>query len=274
MMLTMSRELSEQTGSRLQESQTKANEALIGVIVRLHARACQVTDEVLTLMRSGFADAAMARWRTLHEIAVTAMFIQERGNPAAMRYMEHEAVESLNAMRLYQDHAAVLGNKEYSKAEVEALTKHVDGLLLKYGPPFRTQYGWASDGPKDDVRNFEAVLKKVKLEKWRPYYKMASHPTHANPKGILFSLALYRRNELIMLGPTNFGLADPGQNSALSLNQATAALCTIAPTLDDLVCLKMLMTLAVETSNEFIKVQKEIGAEEEQRRRRRPSRNK
>lgn len=42
------------------------------VLVRLHARACQISYEVLALVRSGFADGAMARWRTLHELSVLA----------------------------------------------------------------------------------------------------------------------------------------------------------------------------------------------------------
>jgi hypothetical protein len=32
------------------------------LLVRLHARACQVTDEIITLIENGFADGAMARW--------------------------------------------------------------------------------------------------------------------------------------------------------------------------------------------------------------------
>jgi hypothetical protein len=269
MMLTITRELSMNTGKRLQESPPEGDETLVGVIVRLHARACQVTAEILTLLRAGFADAAMARWRTLHEIAVTSMFIRDGGNPAAQRYVEHEAVESLNAMRLYQEHAAVLGFEKHSPAEVDALTKHVEALLLKYGKPFRSQYGWASEGPTDEVRSFEAVLKKLQLDKWRPYYKMASHPTHANPKGILFSLSLCRKDEVIMLGPTNFGFADPGQNTALSLNQASAALCTINPTLDDIVILKILNVLADETCAAFHKTQQQVEAEENRKRIRR-----
>ena len=86
MMLTITREFSELVGAPLQEARTKDNRHLVTVLTRLHARACQVAAEILTLLRDGFADGAMARWRTLHEIAVVAMFVRERGDGMAERY--------------------------------------------------------------------------------------------------------------------------------------------------------------------------------------------
>src|SRR4051812_37136287 len=40
------------------------------VVTRLRARAITVADEAITLLRAGLASGAMARWRTLHELAV------------------------------------------------------------------------------------------------------------------------------------------------------------------------------------------------------------
>jgi hypothetical protein len=105
MMLTITREFSETVGARLQEEKSQSNQNLVGVLVRLHARACQVAAEVLALLRQGFPDGAMARWRTLHEIAVVAMFIRDRGEAVAERYLLHSTMESYKAMLSYQTHA-------------------------------------------------------------------------------------------------------------------------------------------------------------------------
>jgi hypothetical protein len=78
------------------------------VQTRLHARACQIANEVLALLTSGFADGAMARWRTLHEVAVTSMFIG-KDDVLAERYRLHEVTESLRAARLHMKHAERLG---------------------------------------------------------------------------------------------------------------------------------------------------------------------
>ena len=48
----------------------RADDPIFEALTRLHGRACQVAKEILVLLRSGYADGAHARWRTLHEIAV------------------------------------------------------------------------------------------------------------------------------------------------------------------------------------------------------------
>lgn len=67
-------------------SRSKKNRVLNDTLIRLHARACQVTFEVITLMENGLADGAMARWRTLHEIVIVAELLAKHGEQLAVRY--------------------------------------------------------------------------------------------------------------------------------------------------------------------------------------------
>src|SRR5690349_16561332 len=69
------------------------NDAVFEALVRLHARGCQVAREALCLLRSGYAAGAHSRWRTLHEIAATALFVRTHGADTAERYLLHEVVE-------------------------------------------------------------------------------------------------------------------------------------------------------------------------------------
>src|SRR4029077_18930805 len=39
-------------------------------LIKIHARAVQISYEILALIRGGFADGAHARWRSLHELAI------------------------------------------------------------------------------------------------------------------------------------------------------------------------------------------------------------
>jgi hypothetical protein len=64
------------------------------ILIRLLVRAWQVTDEILCLLENGFADGAMARWRTLHEIHVVAAVLMRHGESITERYLAHQAVES------------------------------------------------------------------------------------------------------------------------------------------------------------------------------------
>ena len=51
-------------------SRSRKNLYTRAVLTLLHARSCQVTREIVALIEAGYADGAMARWRTLHEISV------------------------------------------------------------------------------------------------------------------------------------------------------------------------------------------------------------
>src|SRR5579863_8404617 len=101
MLLTMSREWCQWTHSRYESQKGSKNEQVRTILIRLLVRGCQVTDEIICLMENGFADGAMARWRTLHEIAVVAAVISQHGDTIAERYLDHQAIESKRALDKY-----------------------------------------------------------------------------------------------------------------------------------------------------------------------------
>jgi len=96
----------------------EAKPTTIDLLRRLHARACQITEEIIALLTHGFADGAMARWRTLHEIAATAYLIREHGEDLAERYIAHDIVETRRAALQYQRYAQRLGQEPLSKDEL------------------------------------------------------------------------------------------------------------------------------------------------------------
>jgi hypothetical protein len=90
----------------------------------------------------------------------------------------------------------------------------------------------------------------------RPFYKMASHNVHANPKGVFFKLGLYAAGEEVLLaGPSDMGLADPADGTAISLGQITITLLMTRPNIDRLVISETLMTLGREIGETFLKIQ-------------------
>ena len=102
---------------------------------------------------------------------------------------------------------------------------------------------------------FRDIEEKVRLDHLRPFYKMASHNVHANPKGIFFRLCLYPTSQDILLaGPSNTGLADPGHETAISMGLITVTLLNIQPNIDRLVICNILMKLENEIGEEFIAV--------------------
>ncbi len=256
MLLTVAREFGEGINIRLRGSSD--NPHLIETLTRLHARSCQVASEVLALLKSGFADGAIARWRTLHEIAVTALFIAEHGQDVAERYLLHETVESYRAAGLYERYYQRLGCEPIDSSDLNRLKASFDTLVARYGPEFGEPYGWAARHLNKANPTFADIERAVSTDHLRPYYKMASYNVHANPKGVLFKLGLTDQAEVLLAGASNFGLADPGQNTALSMTQVSAALGQVDPTLDSIVTLKIMTELSHEVASAFVEGQTQM----------------
>lgn len=138
MLLTASRELGEETYKEARRSRAKRNRHRTDVLIRLHARACQVAGEIITLMESGYADGAMARWRTLHEIGVVIALIAEHGDDLAERYLAHDTVETARALDVYQKTHAALGYAPPAKRMVKRADRLLKLAVAKYGPEFET----------------------------------------------------------------------------------------------------------------------------------------
>jgi hypothetical protein len=72
-------------------------------LIKNHSRACLMSEEILHLLKGGFADASFARWRSLYEIAVTAAFIGIHEEACAEAYLDHEIVDELKCRQLDQE---------------------------------------------------------------------------------------------------------------------------------------------------------------------------
>jgi hypothetical protein len=220
------------------------------VLVRLHARACLVTAEVLALLRGGFASGAHARWRSLHEISAVASFIAEHGQATAERYVRHEHVDSYRAAVSYQRYAERLGYEPFAAAEMDEMRDERDRLVAEYGTSYKDQYGWAAHALGHSPK-FAEIEAAVSLDHLRPFYKMASHPTHAGPKGIAWDIGLLRR-DVMPAGPSNAGMADPAHGTAISLLQITVALLNHDPDLGDLVTMQFILAACDAVGDAFI----------------------
>ena len=229
--IVVATELGQTVNSRLRSRQPCPDPYLVEAQTRLHARACQTAREVLTLLSAGFAEGAMARWRALHEAAVVSMFIGQ-DEELAERYCLHNAVESLRIARQYRQHTVKLNLDPLTDAEVDVLQKTVDELEQRYGENYKETYGWASRRLGKRV-TFDRIEGNISLGHLRPYYKLASHSVHANPKGVFFRLGLDddHQSDVLLAGHSSIGLSQPGQNTAISLGQITASLSALHPTL-------------------------------------------
>jgi DNA-binding CsgD family transcriptional regulator len=147
-------------------------DARTAALIRLHARAVRTATEVLRLLESGLSDGALARCRSLHEMAVVALILSKNGPEVSEQYLLHGVYHAQRTMGKLQEHAAALGWEPVTAEEMREIDKRVAELEARFGEQFvKKEYGWAM-GPlnkKRDIR-FADLEKAVQLEKFRPFY--------------------------------------------------------------------------------------------------------
>ena len=202
MLIVIAFEAGESFNDEVRSQESFETDYISNVLTRLHARACQIAYEILVLLKSGLADGAHARWRSLHEISVTALFISSNGNNIAERYLLHNEIESYEAAKTYQENCDSLGYEPLSQKEIMELTDIYNNLIKRFGNNYKSDYGWASVATNNDKPTFRDIEKSVGLKHLRPHYKMACNNVHANPKSIFFKLGLYPESGDILLSRT------------------------------------------------------------------------
>lgn len=233
------------------------------VLIKLHARACLVTDEIICLLGGGYADGAMARWRTLHEIAAVAYLIARDGEDLADRYIAHQAVESRKAARQYEQYRENLGLTPFGEAELLQIETDYAALIAKYGDDFKHPQGWASKAVGKSNPSITHIQEAVHLDHLGPYYRMASHNVHANPKGVFFKLGLMGDKQTMLAGPSNAGFADPGHATALSLLQISSSLLHLNATIDSNITVRIMAILADEAGEQLLAAHEKLVKDDE-----------
>ena len=257
----IAQEVAKGVGDQVASGEVSVDEHTFRALWAIHARACQTSRAILTLLRSGFADDAHARWRSLHELAVVGNFIEIHGEVVAERYLLHEVVQQRKLARAYKEHETRARLEPLTQAEIDVLDERCETLVDRFGKEFNEDYGWAASALGIKRPSIAEIERAAQLDHHRPYYRMASDNVHANSHGAFFKLGGFSPDiDILLAGPSNMGLADPGHEAALSLTQITAALVSTAPTLDSLTELTVLNLLQEETGAAFLQAHKDAEA--------------
>ena len=254
--LVICTEVGEEFNKSYRPEAVENNDLVFDIVVRHHARACHIAQEILNLLKSGFPDAAHARWRALHEVNCTAMFIAKHGRDCAERFYYHDVEDSFYGMREHKKYEDRLQEKGPSQAEIDDCKKEYDELIIRYGKPFSHLYGWAAHiFPHHQRVGFAAIEKNVGLDHMRPYYKWASQNIHASSKGMTNRLGLCEaQHDILLVGQSNSGMTDPAHATAISLYQLTTTLLCLNPTLDHIVMCKIAGEYEQAVGDAFLRI--------------------
>jgi hypothetical protein len=227
-------------------------------LTRIHARSCRTAFEVHRLLSGGFPMGALARCRTLHELAVTAAVLNDYGRrpeylDLAQRYLAHDAVLDWSDALIFNKYADQIGATSFSAEEMAIMKTRRDDAVTHFGDDFAKPYGWAQPILGNQRPTFERLEQAANLSHLRGHYRWASHEVHADAKGARMNI--YDRGNISYKasGQVNDGLAEPGHLALISLHQATVSvvLSTGEPTPRDLIALMTLQRLLDDAGEAF-----------------------
>ena len=201
-------------------------------------------------------------------MAVTSIFLNQNSNLVSQRYLDHSRFKNYKDAVDYKQYAKKLGYTPLPKRELRILERACTRLTQTHGSDFtKGDYDWI---PKSilPARNFRALEKAIQLDKYRPYYNMSSTGVHGGSRALFYNLAVmdHKRKRLLLTGPSNYGLADPMQNTAVSLMHVTMSLLTLNLDLQDSLTLAILSKYVLEIGPAAVKVQTQIEKEEKEMR--------
>jgi uncharacterized protein DUF5677 len=215
------------------------------------------------LLNAGYADGANARWRSLHELAGIALFLHQSGNDVARRYLDHHIMKVCRDAKEYQTYCRNLGYTPFSRKEMKSMKNKRIKLEKLHGSDFGKQdYEWIPKAILSD-RNFKGLAKHVHIDQLNPYYNMSSNAVHGGSRALFYQLGLvdHRKGKALLAGPTNFGLADPIQGTAISLNQISCSLLGLESDVGDIIAMFIMGKYVKEIGPIAVSIQKQIEKE-------------
>ncbi|WP_237401515.1 DUF5677 domain-containing protein, partial [Rhodovulum sulfidophilum] len=228
----------------------------------LHARACQTTLEILTLIESGFPDGAYARWRTLYEITVVAFFISRFGDEVAKRYIAHDVVSARDLLENEFKFAGEVFDPSSLEGPARRIEDDYEAVVELFGRSFKGPYGWAADSLGCKAPRFQDLEQAVDWGALPPEYKWSSFKVHAGSAGTLRTLGSILGDKIIHSGATNAGLQTPAIHTASSLLQITSLIFPNPHQLETAVQLKALLILRDKVVKECRKAARKLERDE------------
>jgi hypothetical protein len=154
----------------------------------------------------------------------------------------------------YQKYCIKLNYEPFTPEKVYEIEKNYIDICKKYEEPFKDQYGWAANIIKKKRIYFSDIEKLVSLDHYRPYYSMASYQIHSNIRSFMNNLgSMNNSNRIILTGPSNSGLADPGHLTTITINRINSALSSRINT-NKIVMMNTLNLLQEEIGEAFLKI--------------------
>lgn len=218
---------------------------------RLIERAYETTGEIISLVREGYADGALARWRSLHEVCVTAMFLAHRSDRCALMYLSHHCVEELRLLEVDKSSGTAHSVNAQLDRYTSDLRVKVAALSKQFGAAFVRDYGWATVELGRKKTTFRDLESQVGLETLRRGYQKANSTVHGGALATLTRVSLGPGAIDGDEAPPAYGCEVAVQYASASLSMMVTELCLEAADAD-------LVTMGMVVHHQAIKIRDQV----------------
>lgn len=164
-----------------------ASNPMSTAISELLFQSIRVTDEINALLRAGFPDGAIARSRTLIELATTLTVISMGNRHTANRWLRH-----MSYQRAQQVAAIPMDHPEMNDALLAEAKREHSQAVRSYGKSFKEPYGWAHEivgrklrrtSPKWNPK-FAELMTVAGFDRFAAFVRHSSNFVHADSFGV------------------------------------------------------------------------------------------
>jgi hypothetical protein len=225
---------------------------------KLATRVYEVVGEIITLSRAGYADGALARWRSLHEVCVIAMFLAKRSDRCALMYLSHHQVEELRLLEVDRSSGTANMKDLHQDRYVGHLRRQKAAMVDAFGPVFANDYGWASVELGRARTTFRDLENYVGLVVLRRGYQRANSTVHGGALATLtrISLGVNRIHDGEV--PPAYGCEVAANYVTASLSMMIGELCLTTENADLLAMSIVVHNHAEKVRNQISKIREDI----------------
>jgi hypothetical protein len=224
LLVNFSAEIGEKEMLRISKDKNTSSKLKNMLLINIHARVTHVSNEILSLLRSGYPDGAYARWRTLYELTAIFLVLQSNDESLSKRYLDHSIVKTFKVANDFRTYHSRLHRSPFSRRDNAAIEDKYNKLKNTHGKEFKNDYGWI---PKEILNDcsFKSLTKIVGIDHYLPFYNLSLDSAHGGPRGFhRMGLTEWRQKKVLLYGPSIYGLADPIQDTAYCLTLVNATL--------------------------------------------------
>lgn len=221
-------ELAESAEDEFAKSHSEKNPVMTHLLFLFHAKVCLTTREVLALLRSGFSDAAIKRWRDSYVSIIIMEFIANNGEECAISFTEHMHIHMRKMLKIFQESKPPAYSwRKPSADEENGILFEFDRVVSERGSSFKSNYGWAKKFLDSKTRpSFQALEELSQVKTFALTYKFSSILLHTTYLGFHMQLGkpldCGHENCVKVYGPTSRGVEMPSHAMLITLLHATS----------------------------------------------------